>query len=131
MAFLDGITMESATYRVVSIQIYLAIAAAAIFYLVGADNLAKATLYGAIVALVNVLLLRWRMHRSGRRESVDPHRDLSEMYYSSMERFFVVGLLLAVGIGWLKLMPVAVLAAFVVGQLALIISSIASGIEKQ
>ncbi len=123
--------MESVAYRVVSIQIYLAFATAAIFYLADAENLSKATFYGAIVALVNVLLLRWRLRKSSRRDRFDPNRDLSEMYRSSLERFFVVGVLLAFGIGWLKLMPIAVLAAFVMGQVALIISSIASGIEKQ
>lgn len=122
--------MESATYRVVSIQISLAIGSAAIFYLAGAGLLAQAFFYGMVVALINVLLIMGRIRKCNRRARLDPERDLREMYRSSLERFFIVGLLLAFGIGWLKLMPVAVLAAFVMGQLALIISSIVSGIEK-
>jgi ATP synthase protein I len=47
-----------------------------------------------------------------------------------VERFFVVALLIAAGLGWLKLMPALMLAGFVLGQLVLVVSAITSGIEK-
>lgn len=43
----------------------------------------------------------------------------------------MVSLLMAVGLGWMKLMPLPLLAGFALGQLALVVSTIISGIEKQ
>ena len=123
--------MEPATYRAVSIQICLAVVFAGMSYLTDEAEIAKAAGFGMTVALMNSLLLVWRMRRAVERKQTNLRRDLGEMYRSGIERFLVVAVLLGWGIGWMKLMALPMVAAFAAGQLVLIISSIASGIEKQ
>jgi len=100
-------------------------------YVYMGEAAAGAAWLGGMAALANTMLLAWHM-RSGARESAqDPRRELAKLVRSSMERFFVVALLIAAGLGWLKLMPAPLLLGFVLGQLVLVVSTIISGIEKQ
>jgi ATP synthase protein I len=70
------------------------------------------------------------MRSSAQQPGRKPQEELFRLYRSSVERFFVVALLIAAGLGWLKLMPALMLAGFVLGQLVLVVSAITSGIEK-
>lgn len=87
--------------------------------------------YGGMVAMANTLLLGYRMKLSAKLPGRRPAQEVRSLYYSSMERFFVVVLLIAAGLGWLKLLPAALLTGFVLGQVALVVSTIMSGIEKR
>lgn len=82
--------------------------------------------WGGLAALANSVLLLWRM-RPELRPTADPQRHLRKMYRSSLERFFVVVMLLAMGM--LKLVPLAVLLGFVVGQLTLVIVPLMRGLK--
>lgn len=112
-----------------SIQAIIAAAAAVIGYLYGGMPAALAALYGAAIALSNTLLLVWRQHRSKRQLHADPHRHLRSFYFSTLERYFVVGGLFAAGLGALQLMPLPLLIAFVAGQVAWLFSWIDHGIR--
>ncbi len=87
--------------------------------------------FGGAVALANTMLLAWRMRNSSHEPGQEPRRELARLVRSSMERFFMVSLLIAAGLGWMKLMPLPLLAGFALGQLTLMVSTIISGIEKQ
>lgn len=89
-------------------------AAGAAAYGVGLGE-ALALLYGGAVAWVNfgLLLLRW--WRGARAAHGDPLRHLNSFRRSMLERFFVVGVLLALGFA-LSAHPAMLLAGFVVGQ---------------
>lgn len=107
-----------------------ALGAGVAYLLMGGVTVAAAAWYGGTVALLNTMLLAWRMRISGRGVAQEPDRKLIKLIRSSMERFFMVALLLAVGLVWLKLMPLPLLAGFALGQLTLVVSTIISGIEK-
>lgn len=79
---------------------------------------ALAVVYGGVVALANSGLLIWRWHKGARDYHCDAGRHMRSFYRSMLERFFVVMLLLAAGFAWVGNQPLAVLAGFVVGQLA-------------
>lgn len=113
------------------VQVVLALISAVMVYVLMGEGAARAVCYGGAVALTNTLLLSWRIRSVARQPGQKPHRELFRLYRSSVERFFVVALLIAVGLGWLKLMPALLLTGFVLGQLALVVSTILSGIEKQ
>lgn len=104
---------------------------AALGYVYSGEAAAVAAWFGSFVAFLNTMLLAWRMRFSATRAAQDPRRELAGLVRSSMERFFMVSLLIAVGLGWMKLMPLPLLAGFALGQLALVVSTIISGIEKQ
>lgn len=83
-----------------------------------ADELAaQATLFGAGAALINTLLMVWRVRRAARRPHLDAHRELRSFFLSGLERFVAVALLLAAGMGPLELNPLGVVGGFVAGQL--------------
>lgn len=92
---------------------------------------AGAAWYGGAVALANTMLLAWGMRRRARAPAQAPRRELAGLIRASMERFLMVALLIAAGLGWMKLMPLPLLAGFALGQLTLVVSTIISGIEKQ
>ena len=100
-------------------------------YLYKGEAAAMAAWFGGAVALANTMLLAWRMRNSCREPGQEPRRELSRLVRSSMERFLMVSLLIAAGLGWMKLMPLPLLAGFALGQLTLMVSTIISGIEKQ
>ena len=81
------------------------------------ESTAQATLYGAVVALINTLLMIWRARRAARRPHLDAHRELRSFFLSGLERFIAVALLLAAGMGPLELDPLGVVGGFVAGQL--------------
>lgn len=103
-------------------QAIVVIVAALSAYLWRGGSAAQAALFGAMVAFVNVLLLSWRMQQGKRPAHADPQRHLRSIYFSAIERLLMVGTLLALGLGVLKLMPAALLMAFIAGQLAWIVA---------
>lgn len=126
---LDPTRYASGMHRVLTVQVVLiALAAAGGFYLGGLPA-AEAALFGGAIALINTLLLAWRLHRGRRPLHADPGRHLRSFYASAIERFATVALLFAAGIGLLDLMPGALIAGFIVGQLALLISGLTFGID--
>ena len=119
-----------AAHRVVSLQaVSVVFVASLIFFLLG-KSAAKAAFFGGAVAVANALFLVWCMRTGLRRPVQEARQELAWLVRFSMERFFMVALLMVAGLGWLKLMPAPLLVGFVLGQLALVVSTIFSGIEK-
>jgi hypothetical protein len=86
------------------------------------DLFALALLFGGLVAVVNsgMLVVRWRQ---GLKDyHCDGRRHLKSFNRSMLERFFVVGMLLAAGFKFLNLPQLVMLAGFIVGQTAWVIS---------
>ena len=109
-------------YRVVGLQTAVTITSTALVYFIGSPLLAVAVLWGGFTSAANGMLLAWRMLGGRHAAHHDVHRHLWLMYRSSLERFFVVIALLALGMGQLKLVPLAVLGGFVAGQVTLVIA---------
>jgi hypothetical protein len=93
------------------------IGAALVYALLGSGAATAAT-YGGTVALTNTLFLAWRMRQGERALDADAYRQLRSFFRSSLERFVVVGLLLAIGMGILHLAALPLLAGFVFGQIS-------------
>jgi ATP synthase protein I len=87
-------------------------------------TVAGATLYGGGVALLNTAMLVWRWHRGLRDYHCDGERHLKSFHRSFLERFFVVAILLATGLGVLSLAALPLLTGFIVGQLAWMAASL-------
>ena len=85
---------------------------------------ALALLYGGLVALANSGLLVIRWQRGLKDYHCDGRRHLKSFNRSLLERFFVVGVLLAVGFGLLNLPQLVMLSGFIVGQLAWMVSMV-------
>lgn len=114
--------MGSSVYRTAGLQIVTSVGAGTLGYMLQGQVVAKAALYGGVVALMGTLLLIWRMRRSERNLLLETHQHLWLFYRSSLERFLIISALLALGMGPLGLAPAAVLISFVAAQLAWVIA---------
>jgi len=106
-----------------ALQGALVVAAAILAWLWQGAEVAGAALYGGSAALANVGLLVWRWRRGRYDYHCDGGRHLRQFHRSSLERFFVVGVVLALGLYGLRLDPLAMLLGFIVGQVAWIIAA--------
>lgn len=113
--------MESSIHRTAVLQVVISVVVGMSGYALQGEAEAKAALYGGVVALMGTLLLLWRMQSSKQKTLLEAHQHLWLFYRSGLERFLVICVLLAIGMGPFNLVPLAVLVGFVAGQLAWII----------
>ena len=113
--------MESSIHRTAVLQVVISVVVGMSGYALQGEAEAKAALYGGVVALMGTLLLLWRMQSNKQKTLLEPHQHLWLFYRSGLERFLVICVLLAIGMGPFNLVPLAVLVGFVAGQLAWII----------
>lgn len=106
---------------IVRLQASMAVVASAIGLIVGDGETAKAAFFGASIALLNTLLMLWRMRRAERQAQPSAHRQLGALYVSAIERFVAVVAALAIGLKALQLDPLALLVGFIAGQLIWIV----------
>lgn len=105
----------------------LVLAAATLVGAIYGQANALAVIFGGLVALANSVLLAWRMRAAKRRVNTVVQQDLRMLYRTGMERFVLVVALLALGMGVLKLGSPALIAGFVLGQLAWLVGVTTSG----
>jgi len=105
--------MDRQIRRVLSSQLALLLVASLVAFAIWGPRVAVAVCFGAGIASANTLMIAWRM-RQGRAAQAQP--SLSEFYRSWLERYLLVGVLLAAGLGGLKLMPLGLLSGFILGQ---------------
>ncbi len=91
----------------------------------GGAAVALAVLYGGGAALANTALLLWRWRAGAKDYHCDVQKHLKGFYRSSLERFFVVGILLVLWFALVRSEPLAMLTGFLIGQLAGITASMA------
>ena len=101
-----------------ALQSAMVVAVAILLWLWQGAQVGVAVFYGGSAALANIGLLVWRWRRGRYDYHCDGERHLRQFHRSSLERFFVVGILLATGLAGLRLEPLPLLLGFIVGQFA-------------
>lgn len=114
-----GAQEKRTIYATALLQILVTLISAGVVSLVDNPNFGISILWGGMTALVNLVLLAWRMIY-GDQPTYSAEQHLRLMYRSSLERFCVVASLLAVGMLKLKLAPLGVILGFLVGQVVLV-----------
>ena len=112
--------MKSSVHRTAVLQIVISVIVGVVAYALEGEAEAGAAIYGGVVALVGTLLLLWRMQSSKNKTLKEAQQHLWIFYRSGVERFLVLSILLAIGMG--ALVPLAVLVGFVANQLVWIIA---------
>jgi ATP synthase protein I len=103
--------------QVVMMQVVITLIGAGVAYSIeGTPQFALAVLCGGLVSALNGALLAWRMFRATLHPDRDAHHQLRLMYFYAAERFLVVVVLLGLCLAVLKLVPLALLGGFVMGQ---------------
>ncbi|MEO8342539.1 MAG: ATP synthase subunit I [Gallionella sp.] len=104
--------------QIVMLQIVITLIGASIAYSIkGTPQFAIAVLSGGGISVLNGALLAWRMTRETLHPA--PEAQLRLLYFYAAERFLVVVVLLCLCIAVLKLLPLALLGGFVMGQAVL------------
>ena len=106
--------MDRQIRRVLGSQLALLLVASLLAFVVWDATAAIAVGFGAGIASANTYLLAWRMRPGRAAATAQP--SLSEFYRSWLERYLLVGVLLAAGLGGFKLMPFGLLSGFILGQ---------------
>ncbi len=100
------------------VQTALILIAAAVGAGYSGVNGAIAALYGGSLILIRTIMLIWYYRRAVSSAGIDVGLNLRIAYRCSLERMAVTVLLLGLGLGILKLEPLALICAFVALQLA-------------
>jgi hypothetical protein len=104
--------------RLAGLQGAITIIGVAVAYAVATPLAATSIAFGGCVVVFGTLFLAWRFVAGERREHLDAGWILRHAYRTAIERFMLVGFLLAVGFELLRLTPAWMLAGFICGQLA-------------
>ena len=81
-----------------------------------------AALYGGSITLSGTLLMAWRISRAG--ASGEKQQGYVEIYSGVVQKFILTLVLLAIGMGYLKLDPLAILVSFALTQLSYIANKV-------
>ncbi|MBT8122407.1 MAG: ATP synthase subunit I [Gammaproteobacteria bacterium] len=106
--------------KLAALQLTLVMATSVLFYLWNGAFAAASTGFGGGIAMINIALLLWRRDRADRGRALSAGESMRLLYRSMLERFISVIALFWLGMGVLELYAPALLAGFVVGQLALL-----------
>jgi ATP synthase protein I len=107
--------------RLIAVQLILMALLSAVFYTRSGVVVAGSVWFGGMIATLNALLLLWRRRRADSGPAMGAGQSLRLLYRTALQRFVLVTLLFALGLGVLKLDPFALLSGFVAGLLALIL----------
>ncbi|MGB5409444.1 MAG: ATP synthase subunit I [Thiogranum sp.] len=113
--------MDAGIRRLVLFQFSLVAASAAVFLVIFETFSAVSVCYGGCVATANGLLLARCAHRDVKAPQRSPQQSLAAAYLCVVQRFLVIASLFALGLGLLKLKPMALMTGFIAGQLVLVI----------
>ena len=113
--------MASSVRKLVMLQLLLTAVTSVVFFLFYGGFQAGSVWFGGAIACANGLLLEWRRQRADSGRALTAGESIRVLYRTALERFVLVALLFAVGLGGLQLDPPALLTGFIMGQLALFI----------
>lgn len=99
-------------------QTGLALLAVLVWWWIRGGEAALAAAYGGAVTVATTLLLGWRIKRAGELARLDPRKSMRILYVSAVWRFTLAVALFALGIGYFRLDPLAVIVGFMLTQLA-------------
>lgn len=106
------------------IQLALVLLTSVVFLGISGNLGALSACFGGLIACSNAVLLEWRRYRVDRGRALSGGASLRALYRSALERFLLVALLFALGMGVLRLEPLALLSGFIAGHVGLVISGL-------
>ena len=124
-----AIVMRRVVRRLFIVQLILTIFAA--FACLAWQNINGflAALFGGSITLSGTLLMAWRISRAGEaalpgKQNGGEQQGYIEIYIGAIQKFILTLVLMALGMGYLKLDPLAVLIGFAITQLSFIANKV-------
>jgi len=113
--------VERGIHRLLGFQLLLAALLSVPLFVMYDRIYVYALWFGAGMAALNVLLVVRCARRDARFPERKPQHSLAAVFICVAQRFVVVTLLFAFGLGVLALPPLALIAGFIAGQLVMVI----------
>ena len=110
--------------KLVVLQLLLLAVTSAVFFVRYGGFQAVSVWGGGVIAMTHTLLLEWRRGCADSGRALSGGESLRLLYRTALERFVLVILLFALALGVLQLEPLALIAGFIAGQLALFVTRI-------
>ena len=114
---------DSMRNSLIAVQATIIAACALVAWIYGDLWSAVAATYGGGVALANAWLLALRVERVGELVKKDPHKGMYSLYIGAAQRFVLVLVGLAIGLGVFHLDAIPMVISFAVAQLAYVIAA--------
>ncbi|MDH5600374.1 MAG: ATP synthase subunit I [Gammaproteobacteria bacterium] len=134
MQSLSNSAFDHTLRKILLVQLGLVILTAVILSLVKSHSYFWATLYGGAIIIASTSFFGWRLRIATQTDLNRPAENTVnsvELFKGIFLRFVLVIVLLALGLGWLKLTPAGVLSGFVVAQLAFWFSRTSYGVTRR
>jgi ATP synthase protein I len=107
--------------KVIGLQIAIATLAAAVFGIVEGSMHAISAFFGGMISVGVSLLLRRGVLKAAEVAKDDPSKSMLVLYMGAVQRFVLVLALFGLGLGLLKLDPLATVIGFGVAQVAYVV----------
>ncbi|MCP3849164.1 MAG: ATP synthase subunit I [Gammaproteobacteria bacterium] len=117
-----AVVMRRVVYRLMIVQLILTITTALAYLVFQNLNGFFAALFGGMITLSGTVLMAWRIARAG--EGGDKQQGYIEIYVGAIQKFVLTLFLMAFGMGYLQLNPLAILVGFAVTQLSFLANKV-------
>ncbi len=117
--------------KIIMLQLAAGVVVGAGFFLIEGPWEALSALYGGLVSVISISMLSRGITQAGRNTQQDAKTSLVLLYIGAAIRFVLVLVLFGIGLGVLKLAPLAMIAGFVITQLVFVLMAGRQGREKQ
>ena len=137
MLTMQSVTNNAFSYtlrKILLVQTGLVVITAVVLTWIKGHEFFLATLYGGAVIIASTSYFGWRLRiatQTDRNKPAENTVNSVELFKGIVIRFVLVIVLLALGLGWLKLAPAGVLSGFIVAQLAFWFSRSSYGITRR
>ena len=102
------------------LQLLLIVVTSVVFFMLYGGFQAGSAAFGGVCASANRLLLQWRRYQADQGQALSAAQSMRLLYRTALERFVLIGVLFALGLGLWQLDPLALITGFIVGQIALV-----------
>jgi len=110
--------------KLLVLQLLLLVVTSAVFFVRYGGFQAVSVWGGGVIAMAHTLLLEWRRGCADSGRALGGGESLRLLYRTALERFVLVALLFVLALGVLQLDPTALIAGFIAGQVALVVTRI-------
>lgn len=120
--------------KILLVQVGLVVITAVTLSLLKSHEFFLATLYGGAVIIASTSYFGWRLRIATQTDDNKPAENTVNsvvLFKGIFIRFVLVIVLLALGLGWFKLLPAGVLSGFIVAQLAFWFSRSSYGVTRR
>ncbi len=119
-----AVVMRRVVYRLMIVQVILTFIVALGYLAFQNINGFLAALFGGSITLSGTALMAWRISRAGEAAPTEKQQGYIEIYIGAIQKFVLTLVLMAFGMGYLQLNPLAILVGFAVTQLSFIANKV-------